>query len=56
MLMGALDVLGLWSINKSFHAGVQIIQLGFFYSLPWGTSSTGATCLLCAGNAHRGTA
>jgi hypothetical protein len=33
-MMGALDVPGLWRINKSFRAGVQVIQLGFFYSLP----------------------
>jgi hypothetical protein len=34
VMMGALDVPGLWRINKSFHAGVQVIQLGFFYLLP----------------------
>ena len=29
--MGALDVHGLWRINKAFRAGVQVIELEFFY-------------------------
>jgi hypothetical protein len=34
VIMGSLDVLGLWRMNKPFGIGVQTIQLGFFIYLP----------------------